>query len=85
MEENTILLITVVALINVLSFTIGAKVGQKVVKGEKVELPKVNPMEIYKERQDKRAAEEEKNKLETIMRNIERYDGTAAGQEDVPK
>ena len=81
---DTILLITVVALINVLSFTIGAKVGQKVVKGEKVELPKVNPMEIYRERQDKRAAEEEKNKLETIMRNIERYDGTAAGQEDVP-
>ena len=84
MTTDTILLITVVALINVLSFTIGAKVGQKVVKGEKVELPKVNPMEIYRERQDKRAAEEEKNKLETIMRNIERYDGTAAGQEDVP-
>ena len=85
MTTDTILLITVVALINVLSFTIGAKVGQKVVKGEKVELPKVNPMEIYRERQDKKVAEEEKNKLETIMRNIERYDGTAAGQEDVPK
>lgn len=83
--EDTILLIVAVALINVLSFTIGAKVGQKVVKGEKVELPKVNPMEIYKEKQDKRAAAEEINKLETIMRNIERYDGTAAGQEDVPK
>lgn len=82
---DTILLIVAVALINVLSFTIGAKIGQKVARGEKVELPKVNPMEIYKEHQAKKAAEEEINKLDIIMRNIERYDGTAAGQEDVPK
>ena len=84
MTTDTVLLIIAMALINVLSFTIGAKVGQKVVKGEKIELPKVNPMEVYKEHQSKKAAEEEINKLDTIMRNIERYDGTAAGQEDVP-
>lgn len=71
--------------LNVTCFLIGAMVGQKVVKGEKIELPKVNPMEIYKEHQEKKAAEEEKSKLDTILKNIERYDGTAAGQEDVPK
>lgn len=82
---DTILLIVAVALINVLSFTIGAKIGQKVVKGEKIELPKVNPMEVYREHQEKKALAEEVDKIETIMRNIERYDGTEAGQEDVPK
>lgn len=82
---DTILLIVAVALINVLSFTIGAKIGQKVVKGEKIELPKVNPMEVYREHQEKKALAEELDKIETIMRNIERYDGTEAGQEDVPK
>lgn len=82
---DTILLIVAVALINVLSFTIGAKIGQKVVKGEKIELPKVNPMEVYREHQEKKALAEEIDKIETIMRNIERYDGTEAGQEDVPK
>lgn len=82
---DTILLIVAVALINVLSFTIGAKIGQKVVKGEKIELPKVNPMEAYREHQEKKALAEELDKIETIMRNIERYDGTEAGQEDVPK
>ena len=71
--------------LNVTCFLIGAMVGQKVVKGEKIELPKVNPMEIYKERQEKKAAEEEKSKLDTILKNIERYDGTPRGQEDVPK
>ena len=82
---DTILLIVAVALINVLSFTIGAKIGQKIVKGEKIELPKVNPMEVYREHQEKKALAEEIDKIETIMRNIERYDGTEAGQEDVPK
>ena len=82
---DTILLIVAVALINVLSFAIGAKIGQKVVKGEKIELPKVNPMEVYREHQEKKALAEELDKIETIMRNIERYDGTEAGQEDVPK
>ena len=82
---DTILLIVAVALINVLSFTIGANIGQKVVKGEKIELPKVNPMEAYREHQEKKALAEELDKIETIMRNIERYDGTEAGQEDVPK
>lgn len=76
--------IAVITGLNVICFLIGAMVGQKVVKGEKIELPKVNPMEIYKQHQEKKAAEQEKDKLETIMRNIERYDGTAAGQEDVP-
>lgn len=84
MNTDTILLITVVALINVLSFTIGAKIGQKVVKGEKIEMPKLNPMEVYREHQEKKEVEREKDKIETIMRNIEKYDGTAKGQEDVP-
>lgn len=75
----------IITALNVTCFLIGAMVGQKVVKGEKIELPKVNPMEIYKEHQEKKAAEEEKSKLDTILKNIERYDGTARGQEDVPK
>ena len=63
---------------------IGARVGQKVAKGETIELPTVNPMELVQEQREKRAAQEERNKLDTILRNIESYDGTAYGQEDVP-
>ena len=61
--------------------------GQKVVKGEEIKAPsisKLNPINIYKEHQEKEETEKEKNKLETILRNVERYDGTDAGQEDVP-
>ena len=84
---ETILLVLVVGLISALNFFLGAKVGQKVVRGEEVETPKIstlNPLNIYKEHQDKRKAEEKKEKIDTILKNIERYDGTEAGQEDVP-
>ena len=64
-------------------FMIGAKVGQQTAKGEKVELPTVNPMEAYREREAKKEAKKEQDKLDTIMRNIESYDGTPKGQEEV--
>lgn len=81
MELSTIVAIS---LLNIICFITGAIVGQKVVKGEKIELPKLNPMEIYKEHQEKKEVEKEKDKLETILRNLEKYDGTGNNQEDVP-
>jgi hypothetical protein len=64
-------------------FLIGAKVGQKVSNGEPVELPSVNPIKAIKEHKEQKEAEIEADKLDTILRNIERYDGTSKGQEDV--
>lgn len=64
-------------------FLIGAKVGQKVSKGEAVELPSANPLRMVKESRERKQTEMEQDKLDTILRNIERYDGTAMGQEDV--
>ena len=80
---ETIILIALVGALNVVCFFIGAKVGQTVAKGEPIELPSVNPIEIIREHNDKREAEKEQDRIETIMRNIERYDGTSNGQEEV--
>ena len=79
------LLLLVMGMTNVLCFMIGAKVGQKVVKGEPVELPSLNPMDAVREHQSKRQAEMEMDKVETILRNMEAYDGTSNGQKDVPR
>lgn len=84
---ETILLVLVIGILCIVCFFVGARVGQKVVRGEEIKTPdisKLNPMNIKKEREQKYEAEKEKNKLETILKNIERYDGTDAGQEDVP-
>ena len=43
-----VLLLAVMGITNILCFVIGARVGQKVTKGEPVELPTVNPMKAVK-------------------------------------
>ena len=63
-------------------FLIGAKVGQTVAKGEKVELP--SPMKAVEEHRAKKEAQREQNRLDIIVRNMEVYDGTPYGQEEVP-
>ena len=81
----TICLIAVVSTLNAVCFFIGAKTGQKVQKGEEIKLPTLNPMEFVQKHREQREAEAEKNKWDTVMRNIDRYDGTGSGQEDVPR
>lgn len=80
---TTILTILMTGTLCCVCFLIGAKVGQKVSKGEAVELPSVNPIRAIKESREQKEAEMEQDKLDTILRNIERYDGTGKGQEDV--
>ena len=82
---ETIITIAVVGTLNVACFFIGAKLGQKVARGETVEMPSVNPSEYIQKQREKKEAEREKNRTETILANIERYDGTSAGQKDVPR
>ena len=78
-----ILTIAVIGLMNIICFYLGAKVGQKVVKGETIEMPSINPLQAVREHRERKEAEIEQNKIETIMRNIEAYDGTSRGQQDV--
>lgn len=64
-------------------FLIGAKVGQTVSKGETLELPSLDPFEAYRKHEARKAAQMEQDKYETIMQNIECYDGTGNNQKDV--
>ena len=77
-----VLLLVVMGAVNILCFMIGAKVGQATAKGERVELP--TPTKVVQEHREKKEAQMEQNRLETIMRNIESYDGTPYGQKEVP-
>lgn len=78
-----VLLIAIVALSNILCFMLGARVGQKVVKGEEVKLPEVNPVKAYKQYEAKRELQREQTRYDTIMENIDNYDGTPFGQKEV--
>ena len=82
-----ILLVLVVGILIIVSFFVGAKVGQLVSKGEDIKAPdlsKLNPITVYNEHKEKVKTDKEAKKIETILHNIDVYDGTAAGQKDVP-
>ena len=81
MEELLLLLTT--CFLCIACFIVGAKVGQTIIKGEKVETPNLNLFKAYRENQARKEAEMKQDKIDTILRNIDRYDGTSRGQEDV--
>jgi hypothetical protein len=80
-----LLLCLFMCIANAACLVIGVVVGQKVSRGERIELPSIDPMKAVREKQDRKQAEAERERYETIMRNIENYDGTGANQEDVPR
>ena len=79
------LLMLIMGAYGVVCFLIGASVRQKVDKGEKVEVPTVNPLAIAREYREHKEEEEKKSRMDAILRNIDAYDGTEVGQKDVPK
>ena len=72
---------------NLICVIIGLKIGLTLSKGESFTLP--NPIKEYADRQAekqaKKEAKAEQEKIETILRNIENYDGTGFGQMEVPR
>lgn len=80
-----VLHLLVMAMANIICFMVGAKVGQAVSKGEDVKLPTLNPVEIYKTHKENKAAEAEMNRLDAVLQNLESYNGTEAGQQDIPR
>ena len=78
-------ILLVAGAINIACFVIGAKVGQAASKGENIKTPTFNPLKAIQEHNDRKEAEREQDRRETILRNIENYDGTGAHQEDVPR
>ena len=80
-----ILLVIGTGLVNVLCFFVGAKVGQKVARGESIKMPNINPIDAVNNHQDKKRYRHEQSRMETLLENIDTYDGTGFGQKDIPR
>ena len=80
---ETIVLVVLMGGMNLLAFLIGARTAQKADKGEEIKLPSINPMEAYKEHREKAEANKEQERLNTMLDNINNYDGTGLGQKDI--
>lgn len=83
---EAVIITAVVAVANIACFIIGVKTGMAVAKDEPIELPTVRAFDYTKKaatERELREVEAERNKVDAILRNIDRYDGTSIGQEDV--
>ena len=80
---ETILIIAVVGTLCIACFFVGAVVGQKVSKGEKLEAP--HPIKAIEEHRERKEAQKEFDRFDIVMQNLESYNGTSIGQRDVPK
>jgi hypothetical protein len=60
---------------------LGAKLGRK----EEIKVPELNPVKAIQEYKSQKETQRELDKMETILQNIENYDGTANNQTDVPR
>lgn len=88
MQEFTKIL-TLFILSNIACFLAGVLIGistTKIPKEPKEKKPiTLNPKKIIKNKKQQKEVEKEFERLDTIMQNIESYDGTGANQKDVPR
>ncbi len=70
----------IICVSNIVCFIIGAVVGQKVIKQEPIVQ---NPVKIIKQATDNREYRKEMDKFETMLANIDSYNGTGEGQKEV--
>ena len=82
---DTLLFVLLEGILNAVCFYIGAKIGQQVVNREEVKLPIVNTIETINKMEENRQVKLEQSKYETLMENIDNYDGTSLGQKDIPR
>lgn len=78
---ETILLIATISILNIVCFFVGAKVGQKVVNNEPLEVP--TPMKMYEEYKEQAERKKELEELRINLENIDNYKGDGIGQKDL--
>lgn len=78
---ESLLLVVFISLSNIACLIVGAKIGQKAYRGEDIKLP--DPVAKVQSFKDSQEHKKEQEALETMMYNIDVYDGTGLGQKDI--
>ena len=81
---ETIALLFLFGIFIILAYTLGLKNGQKLKNNEEIKMPEVNPIKIVRNEIDAFEQRKKQDIYDTIMANIDNYDGTGLGQKDIP-
>ena len=81
---NELLLVASVCLSNIACLIVGVKVGQKAHRGEDIRMVNLpNPIEKVQSFKVSQEKKKEQEAVETMLYNIDVYDGTGMGQKDI--
>lgn len=81
---EVIILCTIVGVFIIVAYSLGLKNGQRLSKNEEVVVPNVNPIKVVTEEIEKHEEKKKQQAYEIMMSNIDNYDGTGLGQQDIP-
>lgn len=81
---DTILLLFLFGIFIIIAYTLGLKNGQKLKNNEEIKMPEINPVKIVRNEIESFEEKKRQDAFETMMANIDNYDGTGLGQKDIP-
>lgn len=81
-----IALAIIICLDSIICFVIGAKVGQKIVRQEPIEINPIKAVnKAIEEHKEALAKEAEDEYYKALMQNIDNYTGDSIGQVEIPR
>ena len=80
---ETIALLFLFGIFIILAYTLGLKNGQKLKNNEEIKMPEINPVKIVRNEIETFEQRKKQDVYDTIMANIDNYDGTGLGQKDI--
>lgn len=81
---ETIALLFLFGIFIILSYTLGLKNGQKLKNEEEIKISEINPVKIVRNEIETFEQKKKQDAYDTMMANIDNYDGTGLGQKDIP-
>lgn len=81
---EAIILCTIFGVFILVAYSLGLKNGQRISKNEEVVIPNINPVKVVTEEIEKHEEKKKQQAYEIMMSNIDNYDGTGLGQQDIP-
>mgnify|MGYP003313318982 CR=1 FL=1 len=84
MELEVILFCCIFGLFILASYTLGLRNGQKLAKREEITMPEINPVTVINKQIERKEQQKEQEILDIMMSNIDNYDGTGLGQQQIP-
>lgn len=81
---DTILLLFLFGIFIIIAYTLGLKNGQKLKNNEEIKMPEINPVKIVRNEIEIFEQKKKQDAYDTMMANIDNYDGTGLGQKDIP-